>query len=335
MNKDYYTYGMQMPGRNGSASEYEYGFNGMLKDDELKGKNNSYDFGARMYDPRVGRFLNLDPKAFHYPNFSPYCYADNSPILFIDENGEGPILGFIKFAFFGRMQLAKITGYTVSETIKVRVGAGMGPALAAGATAHITMAADPKGNIAIVMGTKVFYDVMSSETGVGHNSAAEEGNTALGGFAGLGVGMNFHNKESVLDFAGNSSGNAGVSISIGKGLSGSVEVGEDNAGIALGIGIGAGFAMIGSENTVLASNYKDIAKFEDAGENAQSLADEKGGKTTLNYNISVKGKVVTLDYTFTVTKEKNGKIEVLGTYSAGKVNIDTENGSIYTETVKK
>jgi glutamyl-tRNA(Gln) amidotransferase subunit D len=39
------------------AALYRYGFNNMEKDDELKGSGNSYDFGARIYDPRVGTMV--------------------------------------------------------------------------------------------------------------------------------------------------------------------------------------------------------------------------------------------------------------------------------------
>lgn len=53
---------MVMPNRNFSDEGYRYGFQGQEKDDEIKGEGNSYDFGARMYDPRVGRCLSYDPK---------------------------------------------------------------------------------------------------------------------------------------------------------------------------------------------------------------------------------------------------------------------------------
>lgn len=89
--RDYYPFGALMPGRSGGTSDTRYGFNGMEKDDELKGEGNSYDFGARIYDPRLGRFLSLDPKSSHYPDLSPYCFAANSPIVLIDEEGEGPV----------------------------------------------------------------------------------------------------------------------------------------------------------------------------------------------------------------------------------------------------
>ena len=54
---------MLQPGRHGNSGEYRYGFNGMEKDDEIEGEGNSYDFGARTYDPRIGRFKRIDPFA--------------------------------------------------------------------------------------------------------------------------------------------------------------------------------------------------------------------------------------------------------------------------------
>jgi len=52
-----------MPGRSFTTSNgYRYGFNGMEEDNEIKNiKGSSLDFGARMYDSRLGRWLSLDP----------------------------------------------------------------------------------------------------------------------------------------------------------------------------------------------------------------------------------------------------------------------------------
>lgn len=87
---DYFTFGSPMPGRNFNASNYRYGYNGKENDNEVKGTGNSLDFGARVHDPRLGRFLSTDPLSTTYPSISPYCFAANDPIRFIDVDGKGP-----------------------------------------------------------------------------------------------------------------------------------------------------------------------------------------------------------------------------------------------------
>ena len=91
---DYYPFGMparqshsggQLTNRTYSAGEYRFGFNGMEKDDEVKGSGNSYTTEFRQYDPRIGRWFSLDPK-MHY-DLSSYCALDNNPIRIIDQNG--------------------------------------------------------------------------------------------------------------------------------------------------------------------------------------------------------------------------------------------------------
>ncbi|MBL1144084.1 MAG: RHS repeat-associated core domain-containing protein [Bacteroidetes bacterium] len=67
---------------------YTYGFNGMERDDEVKGSGNSYDFGARMLDPRLGRWFAVDPQAARGAQYSPYGYSFNNPIAFSDPDGE-------------------------------------------------------------------------------------------------------------------------------------------------------------------------------------------------------------------------------------------------------
>lgn len=51
----------------------------------------AYDFGARMYDARIGRFLSIDPAAKIYPSWSPYHFVRNNPILRIDPTGKWDI----------------------------------------------------------------------------------------------------------------------------------------------------------------------------------------------------------------------------------------------------
>jgi len=91
--QDYEPGGSLLPGRNYSSSTYAFGFNGMRKDDEIHGATGtSYDFGARLYDPRVGRWWSIDPLAGKYAFASPYCFALANPILFIDYDGRDIVI---------------------------------------------------------------------------------------------------------------------------------------------------------------------------------------------------------------------------------------------------
>jgi RHS repeat-associated protein len=86
--QDYYPFGMIMPGRtivNGSV--YRYGFNGKENDNEVKETGNQQDYGMRIYDPRIGKFLSFDPLAKSYPMLTPFQFASNSPIMAIDLDG--------------------------------------------------------------------------------------------------------------------------------------------------------------------------------------------------------------------------------------------------------
>jgi len=90
---DYYPFGMTMPGRKYTQpnSSYRYGFNGKENDNEVKGEGNQQDYGLRIYDPRLGRFLSVDPLGNQYPWNSVYSYAEGDPINYIDlDGGEKP-----------------------------------------------------------------------------------------------------------------------------------------------------------------------------------------------------------------------------------------------------
>ncbi|MBU3661409.1 MAG: hypothetical protein FGM14_16195, partial [Flavobacteriales bacterium] len=87
-SSDYSPFGVQLDGRTVSRDFYRQGFNGMEKDDEVKGSGNSYDFGARIFDARVGRWLSVDPLAEKQPNQSTYKAFLNNPLVFVDPNGK-------------------------------------------------------------------------------------------------------------------------------------------------------------------------------------------------------------------------------------------------------
>jgi RHS repeat-associated protein len=85
---DYYPFGMAMPGRKYSAANsYRYGFNGKENDNDVKGEGNQQDYGLRIYDPRINKFLSVDPLDKKFPYWSPYQFSGNNPIRFIDLDG--------------------------------------------------------------------------------------------------------------------------------------------------------------------------------------------------------------------------------------------------------
>jgi RHS repeat-associated protein len=87
---NYYPFGLKHTGYNGYvATDYKYKYNGKeLQDDDIGGfKLNLYDYGARNYDPALGRWMNIDPLAEMSRRFSPYAYALNNPVYFIDVDG--------------------------------------------------------------------------------------------------------------------------------------------------------------------------------------------------------------------------------------------------------
>ncbi len=82
---DYYPFGMrhEIEGYPNHANQ-KYLYNGK----ELQEETGWYDYGARMYDPALGRFHTQDRFAEKYLDWTPYQYAGNNPILFIDVNGD-------------------------------------------------------------------------------------------------------------------------------------------------------------------------------------------------------------------------------------------------------
>ncbi|SFO17484.1 RHS repeat-associated core domain-containing protein [Paenimyroides ummariense] len=86
---NYYPFGLkhsgynQVANTNRSESAEKYKFGGKEWNDELG--LNLYDFGARNYDPALGRWFNVDPLADQ--TMEPYLYAGNNPIRYTDPTG--------------------------------------------------------------------------------------------------------------------------------------------------------------------------------------------------------------------------------------------------------
>lgn len=79
---DYYPFGLAIQ-RSLSGTENKYQYNGKEKQEEEK----MYDYGARFYDPVIGRFSTIDPLAENHHDVTSYHYVLNNPINFIDPFG--------------------------------------------------------------------------------------------------------------------------------------------------------------------------------------------------------------------------------------------------------
>lgn len=83
---EYFAFGLRK-GLYDNANDNRYLYNGKEIQKDL---NDQYDYGARFYDPVIGRFGSVDPKSEEARLYSVYSYAIDNPVRFIDINGEGP-----------------------------------------------------------------------------------------------------------------------------------------------------------------------------------------------------------------------------------------------------
>ncbi len=114
---DYSPYGVMLDGRTQENEFIRSGFNGMERDDELKGMGNSYDFGARLYDSRLGRWLTIDKRSGHQPSESSYKAFHNSPLIYTDPDGN---YEFLTIVVIDQRTGTKLV-YEVSQVVSERI----------------------------------------------------------------------------------------------------------------------------------------------------------------------------------------------------------------------
>lgn len=115
-----------MTGRQWSGWTYRFGFNGKENDDEVKGDGNHQDYGMRIYDSRLGRFLSVDPMASDFVWNSPYAFAENDILRCIDLEGKEKWIVTISNTDNGNLQInLALTSLDVTDGIQVSFDNGM------------------------------------------------------------------------------------------------------------------------------------------------------------------------------------------------------------------
>ncbi|MCH2046802.1 MAG: hypothetical protein MK212_21990 [Saprospiraceae bacterium] len=87
---DTYPFGWNIHSRSKQVSDYRYSFNGK-EDDQEYGNQFIQDYGFRLYNPSIAKFLSFDPLSPAYPELTPYQFAGNTPIWAIDLDGLEPV----------------------------------------------------------------------------------------------------------------------------------------------------------------------------------------------------------------------------------------------------
>jgi len=259
----------------------------------------------RIYDPRVGRFLSVDPITSKYPELTPYQFASNTPIAGVDQDG-------LEFASY---LLTRIKGVGQIETNgSIELGVILGGFRINGA---VGIAYDKYNNLALYYSKGGFADLFGALNGPSKGGNPKEtGEFSLFGGISVTPASESYNwgYNSVLDLKGDAS-NFNVNVSLYRviGVTGGVNMNSDgdavgvNLGVQTGVGAPLSFGITQSNTSLLAFRLGDIKK------SVKSLGNLKEQLKKLgidNYDISVsedqqKDGFIKLSWTATY-KDKDG-----------------------------
>ncbi len=217
---------MAMPGRSYNSEKYRYGFNGMEKDDEVKGNGNSLTFKYRIHDTRLGRFLSVDPLFSSYPWNSTYAFAENRPVDGMDLEGAE--------------WLNSTSVYSEGLGVAAGIGYGFNVGLSQGT------AWDMIGKTQYVA-----YSLIGP-TNQQLNPGSKNSKFIAGAEASIDLGFQVAYDNPTFSKAMTTFGLSMSTVSAKYGVGGSIQIGNNSFGIRAGFGIG-GIFKSGNQTTIAQS----------------------------------------------------------------------------------
>ena len=148
-----------------AGNGYRYGFNGKENDKDIS--EGGQDYGMRIYDGRLGRFLSVDPLMKGFPMLTPYQYASNRPIDGIDLDGMEYLRADEATSKFYSIELKTTTSYTTENNKSV-------------ATTTVTGIASAQGELNLTNCSGWLNDYCKSYNGNMNNWHDEDGNKTFG-----------------------------------------------------------------------------------------------------------------------------------------------------------
>jgi RHS repeat-associated protein len=264
----YYPYGMIIPGLSLMAAPGKwngYKYNGKELQKEMG--QNRLDYGRRMYDPTIGRFITVDPWAERYYSVSPYIYSFNNPLRFIDPDGRGPLDkiknmltkadNWANSVFGNSKVLGKADTKLLSTQGNSRGGEGRAdPALSGGIKAPSKNPVDVVTNALDGADTWLISTQGTSRGGEGHADGdlsggnvkdlpdyaaiTVSGDLSVGGGVGGDINLGYVKGDGVFINATGRVGSGGVDASVGIGISFGSYMGDNGTATAAdlsGIGV--------------------------------------------------------------------------------------------------